>query len=348
MDETGEYLIAPADHSKLGRIIRNFIFSICGRRSHSILTKFAQIRCLREIFAFIAFLGTEEGWSIIFVGLICCYKFYACLLGSYTLLLSFIVCNQIKSYFCLPRPEEGGKSEPNTKKYERCYDWSFPSLHVLSCTGVYLSWQHFFPGFNHAYFCILMIALSRLYFQVHHITDIVVGFFFGYLVHKISVFTFEPVINYPYASIPMFSLAILLIVLFPKQEPSDTAFTDIMCSMGIFLGFVGMINSWKKLGIDGGLNFIQDSKETGFVPSDGYGTKFLIKMICSAVCFPLGDLLQKIFREVFKLLAILFGLPHYSSSVIRRFERKQGVREDKHFKQGMLIPKVNDNMMIIL
>ena len=70
--------------------------------------------------------------------LFCSYKFYATLLGSYTLTWSFIICNQIKSYFCLPRPEEGGYDAGNKKvKYEKCYDWSFPSLHVQHSERLY-------------------------------------------------------------------------------------------------------------------------------------------------------------------------------------------------------------------
>lgn len=381
-------MIAPADHTKLGRIIRNSIFSICGRKSHPILNKFAQVRSIREIFAVIAFLGTEEGWSVVFVALLCSYKFYATLLGAYTLTWSFIVCNQIKSFFCLPRPVEGGyvedtennnadkigkpatfkRATPNTKTFDRCYDWSFPSLHVLSCTGVYMAWEHFFPGFNQAYFCILMIALSRLYFQVHHITDIVVGFLLGYIVFQIVTLTFEPVINYPYASIPMFTIALSIMILFPKQEPTDTGITDIMASIGIFLGFAGMLDSWKSLEFDGGFSsagmaksVIENSVNNPVVsndgavfasdtmPNDAFGNIFFLKLIGTMILvFPMGDLIQTVNRGIFQTIAVILGIPHFSSSVIRRFERKQGIREDKHFKQGMLIPGINVNMTDVL
>jgi hypothetical protein len=85
------------------------------------------------------------------------------------------------------------------------------------------------------------------------------------------------------------------------------------------------------------------------MPNDAFGNIFFLKLIGTMILvFPMGDLIQTVVRGFFTTIAVILGIPHFSSSVIRRFERKQGIREDKHFKQGMLIPGINDNMTDVL
>ena len=201
--QINRYLVAPVDRFAYGRLLRSslvklnhYLFSLYNKKLQILHDDKLLGRPLVKLFEFISFFGMEEGWSAVFVCLLCCNQVQAVLLGSYTLFLCFIVCNSLKSASCIPRPP----SSSSLYYIEKAYDWSFPSNHVFSATAIYLAWvEPGGPGAEYrtsAALIIFLISFARVFLLMHHVTDVVCSLVLGKLVKDISLLTFSTVLDY--------------------------------------------------------------------------------------------------------------------------------------------------------
>lgn len=100
--------------------------------------------------------------------------------------LSILLAHSAKLMFKRPRPDIHPPMVPMP------IDWSFPSAHTAQVATICLcisliAFRHF-PGmlpwivYILSFTLVVLVAISRMYLQVHHPTDVLAGFFLAVLV----------------------------------------------------------------------------------------------------------------------------------------------------------------------
>ena len=187
-----KYLLSPVDlkSSHLQNLRQNLIkFNQKTAFLQDTIKKHYHFNFLLIFFNFISFFGQYEGWSVIFISLLYFRQYQSVIIGSYTLFITFLVVNILKSLFCIPRP-----SRRKGTVLETAYDWSFPSNHVAAAMAVSLAMLkygiNFYgierPSEDYFYFyCtfsyIFLVCLARFYLMMHHLSDILFSCFIAYL-----------------------------------------------------------------------------------------------------------------------------------------------------------------------
>lgn len=154
-----------------------------------------QLPVLNEIVIFISSLGNGGILWIALAALLICFKSTrrAGFTVGAALIIGLIVCNlTLKPLVARPRPFDQYELDLLIKAPA---DWSFPSGHTTSSFGAAVSvglnlkgkwWLTLIPA--------CLIALSRLYLQVHFLTDVLVGAIIGVA----AAFLAAVIINFVY------------------------------------------------------------------------------------------------------------------------------------------------------
>ncbi|HLG24742.1 MAG TPA: phosphatase PAP2 family protein [Candidatus Nanoarchaeia archaeon] len=103
--------------------------------------------------------------------------------------LSIILCSLLKILIQRPRPFL------NSYHVTNALDYSFPSLHSAFVFSLLIPLYYFIPKKRYLWVSVAVLAsLSRVYFNVHYISDVVFGALLGLLIGIFSVWLYE---NYP-------------------------------------------------------------------------------------------------------------------------------------------------------
>ena len=329
------YLLAPIDNFKLGRKLRNLLFYLNFKSQLADFTEKCLCRpdhlknrhiWLLYLFKTVAFLGSEDGWGMVFMVLLAFDKFSVVTTGGWAMVVAFIISNLMKTTFVIPRPIGVSK--------EKVYDWSFPSLHTLACTSVHLTW-YWTTGYDHPFVLLAFIGFSRIYLRCHHIIDVLTGYALGYLAAKIAALTYLWYVN---CTVFVYIAAFAVIyVIRPKADPTDSSLTDI-AGGGMFvkgmafgcavLGWYPDFFLWKEL---------YKLEKQDRVMALGISIPFI---------FVLSYLFEKVVRNLLKKWFLFTGTTTYSSSYIRRKRRRENKLKQKNYTQDMNIPPVELNFSL--
>lgn len=146
---------------------------------------------LTKIFKTITFFGSTIGIIIICLSLLIWIRDYKKLIWLYScLIVSTLVNNIVKVIVARPRPLLEHLVQENT--------YSFPSGHAMAtCTLyggiIYLIWQSKISKKAKIINTILLLSLvliigfSRLYLNVHHLSDVLGGFLFSIIILDIAI-----------------------------------------------------------------------------------------------------------------------------------------------------------------
>ncbi len=146
---------------------------------------------LTKIFKTITFFGSTIGIIIICLSLLIWIRDYKKLIWLYScLIVSTLVNNIVKVIVARPRPLLEHLVQENT--------YSFPSGHAMAtCTLyggiIYLIWQSKISKKAKIIDTILLLSLvliigfSRLYLNVHHLSDVLGGFLFSIIILDIAI-----------------------------------------------------------------------------------------------------------------------------------------------------------------
>merc|ERR1712226_119832 len=94
--------------------------------------------------------------------------------------------------------------------------------------------------------------------------------------------------------------------------PTDTSLTDTMSSIGIFFGF-----------LQGYFMYYKDDKMIKNGNWNGQIMSIMIKLVLfMPIILVIGELFEQITSFIFKYIARFLNINFYSSSELRRFERK--------------------------
>lgn len=207
-----------------------------------------------KIFSFLTFFG-EETFVILLICLFvwCINKDLAQRLGfvfSYSMVLNQI----LKITFCIPRPWIRYNIKPYEGALKHATGYSFPSGHTQTSATVYFGIADYFKRkrlYIFAFLFALLIGISRLYFGVHTVVDVVIGFcsgvicvfVFGKLYEKYSD---KPVI--PLITGFIVSLFFVIYACFKKYPPDAEAklIYDCFKQSGLMIGYFAALYLEKK------------------------------------------------------------------------------------------------------
>lgn len=234
---------------------------------------------LTQIFLFFTFLGGQEGYILIIVGLYWLYNKELAYRLAFVVLGSTIINNTLKSIIQNPRPfvaeetyiENWAVSEEMAE--ELALGYSTPSGHVMS-SGSF--WSYFFSQRKNTIFrivcigMILMISLSRPYLGVHYFEDVIIGAFLGifvtFVVLKYMSGIFTEWNSFSRNVQNLLIIGVSLVIIFTAGLISDFEFLG--SEFATFLGFlsgsvVGNNYEQKHIDFDVTIDFSSAGKGIG-------------------------------------------------------------------------------------
>ena len=221
-----------------------------------VLVFFQNIRnpVLNKFFSFLTFFG-EETFMIV---LICLFAW--CLNKELALRLGFVfsfgmIFNQVlKITFCVPRPWLRYDISPYEGAIKGATGYSFPSAHTQIASTVYTGIADFYKRkkmYIFAFLFSVLIGISRMYFGVHTLTDVLAGLFLGILCVLVFGIIYD---KYKEKSIVLFIIGIIFTVAFLlyaafKKYPADVE-AKLVCDCfklgGLLFGFFSSIYLERK------------------------------------------------------------------------------------------------------